>query len=333
MADKITEYANSNTLIENDIYDINKGELECPVCLGLVINPYHCKNCQSPLCGVCSSQIHKCPICGEMDSYIKSVMLNKLVSKLSFKCTKCEEEVVFDDLIAHYTEKCKMLVKEEEEDELPNMNIINDNNYETKYQEAMEKVEMLERKNSKLDSDFKDLFKKVYAIEREKDEKIENLKKQNEELTKSSRELLQKSNEKISYYSLLLEKSNSFKSKLHPHTLKNISTTYVAYCDICKRYLANKMKIYRCESCKFDLCPTCKDLEDIEGKIVVTSPFHPGCLLKAIPVGYATNYCNVCLKKVSHNYFFRCEKCDYDLCTGCQINHPINRSLARSNYI
>ena len=94
----ITEYATLDTLVQNDFYNINKSELECPVCFNLIINPFHCKNCQSPLCGICNSQIKKCPICGEMNSYIKSVMLSKLVSNLRFKCLKCDEIVIFDDL-------------------------------------------------------------------------------------------------------------------------------------------------------------------------------------------------------------------------------------------
>lgn len=313
MSETINEYANLDTLVQDDYYKINKSELECPICFNLIINPYQCKNCQSPLCGTCNSQLKKCPICAKKDSYIKSVMLFKLICKLSFKCLKCNKAILFDNIHEHYKQKCKSSRRNSSSSS-------KNQKYKSKYLLALEKVQLLKSKNSKLENEYKNLYRKFYSSERESTKAIHELKKQNYLLINSYANMRLNSNNDNSNSNLY------YKCKLHQHFLKFENANYEPfYCDICKRKLNNNLLIFRCSDCQFDLCPTCTEMERVEGKIMISSPFHPSpCSLEVIPVEENKNICNICKKRVSNKFFYRCHKCDYDICSSCINTYPIN---------
>ena len=75
----------------------------------LIIDPKQCPYCQNSLCYQCASKIKKCPISGKEVTFYKSIMLNKLLSKLSFFCINWKEEIMYNNLISYYekSDKCK----------------------------------------------------------------------------------------------------------------------------------------------------------------------------------------------------------------------------------
>ena len=107
--EKLSKYASFYNIVKNSYYEANKDVLECQICNLLIIGPKQCPYCQNSLCYQCASKIKKCPISGKEVIFCKSIMLNKLLSKLSFFCINCKEEIMFDNLITHYEEpdKCK----------------------------------------------------------------------------------------------------------------------------------------------------------------------------------------------------------------------------------
>ena len=72
-------------------------------------------------------------------------MLNKLLSKLSFFCINCKEEIMFDNLITHYEEpdKCKnfKFSKEDKDKETDNdKDISNKEEFVVKTKERESKI-------------------------------------------------------------------------------------------------------------------------------------------------------------------------------------------------
>ena len=105
--EKLSKYAFFYNIVKNSYYEVNKDEVECQICNLLIIGPKQCPYCQNSLCYQCASKIKKCPISGKEVIFCKSIMLNKLLSKLSFFCINCKEEIMFDNLITHYEEPDK----------------------------------------------------------------------------------------------------------------------------------------------------------------------------------------------------------------------------------
>ena len=50
-------YANENTTIKSDIYDLFKDYIICPACSSLIIEPFMCKLCQTTFCKQCKEKM------------------------------------------------------------------------------------------------------------------------------------------------------------------------------------------------------------------------------------------------------------------------------------
>ena len=137
---RLSKNASLNNIVKNSFYEVNKEEIECQICNLLIIGPMQCPDCQNSLCSICAKSCKQCPICRKEVNYKKSVMVNKLLSKLSFECETCKKEVLYDDLISHHEESgnCKR----------PDLS--GNDKYREKYFDALEKIKQLEIENSKL---------------------------------------------------------------------------------------------------------------------------------------------------------------------------------------
>ena len=124
--EKLSKYASFYNIVKNSYYEANKDVLECQICNLLIIGPKQCPYCQNSLCYQCASKIKKCPICRKEVTFCKSIILNKLLSKLSFFCINCKEEIMYDNLISHYEEpdKCKIFKTKEPESKINNDELI-----------------------------------------------------------------------------------------------------------------------------------------------------------------------------------------------------------------
>ena len=99
------EYINKNTIIENEIYIAFKESVTCPLCLNILINPVMCMNCQKNFCKRCidsySQKNSKCPNECSEPKYQISLGKNEILSKLKFKCKKCETQFQYDEAQKH----------------------------------------------------------------------------------------------------------------------------------------------------------------------------------------------------------------------------------------
>ena len=100
-------YININNLINNEINNILKDLVICTLCSNILIDPYMCMKCQKVYCKKCidewkdKEKDDKCPNKCENPNYQKSLEKNNILCKLKFKCEKCENEFLYEELIKH----------------------------------------------------------------------------------------------------------------------------------------------------------------------------------------------------------------------------------------
>ena len=120
------KYINNDTLVKNDLNLVLKDLAICSLCSNILIDPYMCMGCQKVYCKkcidewskenkICPNKAKKC----ENPDYQKSIDKNNIICKLKFKCEKCENEFLYEELIKH-VENCsgeKIPEKDEKVDE------------------------------------------------------------------------------------------------------------------------------------------------------------------------------------------------------------------------
>jgi hypothetical protein len=255
-------------------------------------------------------------------------MINKLLSKLSFKCENCNEEVLYDNLISHNEKSCKCKKSESS----------GDDKYREKYFEALEKIKLLEIENSKLKNKLESMEYKLKFSEDKNNETINTLKSMNDILLqreKDNKDMLMKSielneNLKRSHSSEIDSTSfntfegqrseEKFKSKFHNHVLiyRKPVNYDTACCDICKRNIYD-IKNYHCSQCGYDMCPTCKSMEEEKDLALISTPLHKH------PLEYHGNkniaFCVLCKNSIDPYKSYRCEKCNFDSCEICFFSY------------
>jgi hypothetical protein len=99
------EYINLKTVIKNEIYNTFEGFIKCPLCSGIIINPVMCMKCQNAFCKKCaedwSRKDSKCKNGCLEPNYQKCLGKKDILSKLAFKCQKCQSEFQYDDAEKH----------------------------------------------------------------------------------------------------------------------------------------------------------------------------------------------------------------------------------------
>ena len=98
-------YINEETVVKDGVYLIFKDDVICPICSNLIINPMMCMRCQNVYCKKCieawSKKDNKCPNRCENPDYHKSLEKSNILSKLKFKCEKCGEEILYNNVQKH----------------------------------------------------------------------------------------------------------------------------------------------------------------------------------------------------------------------------------------
>ena len=98
-------YINEETVVKNEIYSAFKDDVTCPICSKLLINPMMCMRCQNVYCKKCieawNKKDNKCPNRCENPDYHKSLEKSNTLSKLKFKCEKCGEEILYNNVQKH----------------------------------------------------------------------------------------------------------------------------------------------------------------------------------------------------------------------------------------
>ena len=121
------EYINEDSVVQDEIYNIFKDTITCPLCLGVLINPVICMKCQNVFCKKCtddwSKKDDKCPNRCVGPNYQKDLGKSDILSKLKFKCHKCNNIVYYNNMQKHIDSNCKEHIVKETPTQ---NNIIND---------------------------------------------------------------------------------------------------------------------------------------------------------------------------------------------------------------
>ncbi len=153
MENKIKVQVNEEEIINKEYYSEIKSEdtfnITCPICFGIIIEPYFCFKCQNSFCKECIMKwknIHRgaCIFrCRNAEFGPKRIM-KSLLKKLKFKCQNgCQIEINYINLEEHYTKTCSKIPKNEK----------GENMWEKKIEELTLKVNELSTENNRLKAD------------------------------------------------------------------------------------------------------------------------------------------------------------------------------------
>ena len=100
------DYVNKNTLIQDEISKLFISSIICTLCNNILIDPVMCMKCQKVYCKKCidkwSEKNEKCPEGCDSPDFKNSLAKNDILSKLKFKCCKCEQGILYYDAEKHH---------------------------------------------------------------------------------------------------------------------------------------------------------------------------------------------------------------------------------------
>ena len=154
-----------NTLLVNQqkLEGIEK-DITCPICQGILNDPYFCIKCQNNFCYKCINKYKlnntKCPFRCKNPNYIKNLFLNRIfIELLKFKCAKgCDKIIPYKEVNTHY-ENCKK------------------DDFKEKYLDSATQVEILKVQIE----DYKVMENEFEDLKNEKKDLISKLKKELED--------------------------------------------------------------------------------------------------------------------------------------------------------
>ena len=193
-------YLDTSLLLNSKKFEGIEKDITCPICQGIINDPYFCNKCQNNFCSKCINKWKynnaKCPFRCLSPIYIQNKFLTRIFSELlKFKCQKgCDEIISYNNISTHF-ENCK------------------NENFKEKYYESATKVEILKVQLE----DLNDIKEELNDYENRNNELIE----ENEELENTIE------NEKCKYDSLkiemnkLIEEKDNVKFELNEEKEKN----------------------------------------------------------------------------------------------------------------
>jgi DNA repair exonuclease SbcCD ATPase subunit len=205
-------YLDSSLLVNQKKLEGIENDITCPICQGIINDPYFCLKCQNNFCNKCIKEWEQknqnCPFRCNNPEYTFNRFLNKIFSKLlKFKCQKgCDEIISYKDVNNHY-ENCKKedfkskYYESQTQVEILKVQIENYNDIQNELNQTQERNEELENeleevkeeKNS-LENKIDELNERIDYLENEPN-KLEDLQKDNEDLANE----LEKEKEKNSF--------------------------------------------------------------------------------------------------------------------------------------
>ena len=221
-------YLDTSLLVNSKKFEGIEKDITCPICQGIINDPYFCNKCQNNFCSKCINKWKynnaKCPFRCLSPIYIQNKFLTRIFSELlKFKCQKgCDEIISYNNISTHF-ENCK------------------NENFKEKYYESATKVEILKVQLEDLNDIKEELDQTKNELEQIKERNIEleneleevkndrnDYENRNNELIEENEELENTiENEKCKYGSLkiemnkLIEENDKVKIELNEEKEKN----------------------------------------------------------------------------------------------------------------
>ena len=100
---------NVNTIVKDEIFNVFKDTISCPICSSIIISPFMCMKCQKVFCEKCINDWSKkekaCPNKCQEPKYQNCTGKNDILAKLKFKCKACRKIYSYEEAISHL-KKC-----------------------------------------------------------------------------------------------------------------------------------------------------------------------------------------------------------------------------------
>ena len=105
------EYLPKNSIVKDDLYDLYKDLLTCPLCSEILRQPIICMKCQKSFCKKCLDKYpnkkEKCPNNCDNPIYKDDATKLQILSKTKYECKNCGETVFYDDIESHLNSNCE----------------------------------------------------------------------------------------------------------------------------------------------------------------------------------------------------------------------------------
>ena len=174
-------YLDNSLLVNKKNLEGIEEDITCPICQGIINDPYFCIKCQNNFCCKCIKQWEqnnkKCPFRCNNPKYTNNLFLKKIFSELlKFKCQKgCDEVISYNDINSHY-ENC------------------NKEDFKSKYYESLTQVEILKVQIENY-NDIKKELERTQKRKKELENELEEVKEEKRDLEDKIDELKERINE------------------------------------------------------------------------------------------------------------------------------------------
>ena len=192
-------YLDTSLLVNSKKFEGIEKDITCPICQGIINDPYFCNKCQNNFCSKCINKWKdnstKCPFRCLSPIYIQNKFLTRIFSELlKFKCQKgCDEIISYNNMSTHF-ENCK------------------NENFKEKYYESATKVEILKVQLEDL-NDIKE------ELDQTKNE-LEEIKERNTELENELEEVKNDKNDYENRNNELIEENEELESNIENEKCK-----------------------------------------------------------------------------------------------------------------
>ena len=226
-------FLDSSLLINKQKLEGIEKEITCPICQGIINDPYFCNKCQNNFCSNCILKYKinnsKCPFRCNDPEYISNRFLKNIFSELlKFKCEKgCTEIIPYNEVNSH-SDKCdKENFKEKYLECATKLEIIKvqlEN-----YKDLENELDGVRGRNEELQNELDNTREENFELR----EKNDNLKNENEELNENNNdleaeveELKEKINDLENEIKKLREKNDDLENEMGKYKSENKSKKF-----------------------------------------------------------------------------------------------------------
>ena len=219
-----TMFLDTSLLVNPEKFEGIEKDITCPICQGIINDPYFCNKCQNNFCKKCINKWNynnsKCPFRCPNPQYVENKFLVRIFSELlKFKCQKgCEKIISYKDIPTHF-ENCKNENFKEKyfecatKVEILKVQLENYNDIENELNETKNELEQANERNTELENELEEIKEEKGDWENridELNENIENLECQ-----------LNGYNKLKNDYNNIFEQKNELENKLNEEIQKN----------------------------------------------------------------------------------------------------------------
>ena len=207
-------FLDSSLLLNKQKLEGIEKEITCPICQGIINDPYFCNKCQNNFCSNCILKYkvnnEKCPFRCNNPEYISNRFLKNIFSELlKFKCEKgCNEIIPYNEVNFH-SDKC------------------NKENFKEKYFECATQLEVMKvqfENYEDLQNQLDNVKERNEELQNELDDvryENDNLRENNGELKSEIEELKENNTELENEIEELKEKKNDLENEIEELKIKN----------------------------------------------------------------------------------------------------------------